>query len=459
MSKRDLNCDWQKYYKDHLVTVEEAAKHIEPGDVIFLGNSTCIPYELLNYLYDHKEDYHDVTFFYNVTNVPSNMFLSHDSKEHFRLINMFNLPLDRMAMDEHAIEVCSAGYDQLGIAFAVYGGNTAASHFCPPDEDGWCNVGTNAIATHHDLTQSPKVVKKFGFIDSTGVYPSPGSHDTHCIHITEFDYIIESDTQMMGMPVAEPTPFDKRIASYIIPYIHSGDKVQIGFGGLGEEILRNMKNIPGTFEIYSEVMVESVIELVESGKITKVTASSPSASSEQLYKYIASHPDKVKLLPREDCVEPLTIMQQDNIISINASFMCDLIGQCCSEAQGLKPYTGAGGSFAYIYGAQRAKGGRSFICLRSTFKDANGERQSNIVPWLPAGCMVTTPKNYVMYIVSEWGLADVYCRTYTDRIKALIKIAHPDYREWLKEQILTTPLIEEWDFRELDLFDNVDKNS
>lgn len=457
MAKRSLDCEWQQYYKDHLVSVAEAAKHIEPGDVIFMGQATEIPYALLDYLYEHKEDYHDVTLFYNVMSTPTNFIFDHDTKEHFRLINMFNLPLDRVAMEEHTIEVCAAGYDQLQTAFARYGGNASATQVCPPDEEGWCNVGCYAITTHQCTTQTPPVVKKFGFIDATGVYPSPGSHDTHCTHITEFDYIIKNNTEMMALPVADPTPNDQKIASFIMPYIHSGDKVQIGFGGLGEEILRNMKELPGTFEIFAEVMVESSIELVESGKITKVIASSPSASTERLFQYIASHPDKVKLLPREDCIEPLAIMQQDNMVSINATFMCDLMGQCCSEAQGLKPYTGAGGSFAYIYGAQRAKGGRSFICLRSTYKDANGERQSNIVPWLPAGCIVTTPKNYVMYVVSEWGLADVYCRTYVDRIKALIRIAHPDYRAWLKEQILTTPLIEEWDFRDFDLFENVDQ--
>ena len=107
------------------------------------------------------------------------------------------------------------------------------------------------------------------------------------------------------------------------------------------------------------------------------------------------------------------------------------------------------------HGAQRAKNGRSFLCLRSTFFDKSGVRQSNIVPWLPEGSIVTTTKNYVMFVVSEWGLADIYCKTYVDRIKALIKIAHPDYRLWLKEKILTTPLIEEWDFRNYDLFDSV----
>ena len=119
--------------------------------------------------------------------------------------------------------------------------------------------------------------------------------------------------------------------------------------------------------------------------------------------------------------------------------------------------TGAGGSFAYIYGAATAKGGRSFLCLRSTYNDHDGERHSNIVPWLPEGVIVTTPKNFVMYIVSEYGLADCFLKTCKDRIRALIKIAHPDYRKELMEKIVTTPLIKEDDFEGYDPFDNIKK--
>ncbi|MEG1165580.1 MAG: acetyl-CoA hydrolase/transferase C-terminal domain-containing protein, partial [Oscillospiraceae bacterium] len=142
----------------------------------------------------------------------------------------------------------------------------------------------------------------------------------------------------------------------------------------------------------------------------------------------------------------LEIMKQDNLVAINATFMVDLLGQACSEAQGLTPYSGVGGSFAYIYGAMRAKGGRSFLCLRSSYYDHDGVQHSNIVPWLPEKSIVTTPKNYQMFIVSEYGVADVYLKTMKDRIRALIKIAHPDFRQELKEQICTTSLISERDF-------------
>ncbi|MBP8639435.1 MAG: hypothetical protein KBI01_00835 [Oscillospiraceae bacterium] len=454
MAKKDLSVDWQEYYKSHLVSIEEAAKAIQPGDVIYMGQATNIPYAFLDYLYEHKEEYHDVTFWYNVFNYPANMIFDHDTKEHFRLLNIYNLPVDRMGIDEHTVEVLGAGYDSYTWCMWEYGVNTSALQICPPDANGYCNVGCYGVTTNSTTNLDPRIVKKFGFIDATGVYPAPGPLDDNFIHITEFDYIISNDTEMMALPIPQPTAMDEIVASYILPYIREGDKVQIGFGGLGEAILANLAKLPGSFEVFSEVLCDSMMPLVESGKITRIRASSPGACTEECFQWLATTQHDVRLYPRTTCIEMLSTMEQENIVAINATFMVDLLGQACSEAQGLKPYTGMGGSFAYIYGAQRAKGGRSFICLRSTYVDSScGETKSNIVPWLPEGSIVSMLKNYVMFVVSEYGLADVYLKSYVDRIKALIKIAHPDFRQWLKDQILTTPLIEEWDFRDYDMND------
>lgn len=309
------------------------------------------------------------------------------------------------------------------------------------------------MCTNNSTSRDPRMVKKFAFIDSTGIYPAPGPEKEINVHISDFDYIVELDSEMMAIPSPEPTQVDRIIASFIIPYLRNGDKIQIGYGGLGEVIMEELNSFSGTFEIFTEVLCDSMVPMVESGKITKLQASSPSGCEEETFRWLASTEKDVRLYPRTLCIDPLGIMEQENMVAINSTFMVDLLGQCCSEAQGLRPYTGMGGSLAYIYGSQRCKGGRSFICLRSTYKDKNGEKQSNIVPWLPEGSIVSMLKNYVMFLVSEHGVADIYLKTYVDRIKAIIKIAHPDFREMLKEKILTTVLIEEFDFQGYDMFD------
>ncbi|MEG1108977.1 MAG: acetyl-CoA hydrolase/transferase C-terminal domain-containing protein [Oscillospiraceae bacterium] len=435
--------DWKQYYKDHLTTVQEAAKAIKPGDVLWMGQGPEIPYTFLDEMYAHMEDYHDVFLIWNVAVMPFDALFDKETKKHFRMTSFFNMPLERMSGEQGVMEYHSCGFDHLDEGFFEYGGNTVAIHVCPPDEDGWCNVGHYGVSTTSLIAHDPRVVKKIGFMDATGQYPIPGDRKDVAMHITEFDYIVECDTEPIEIAAAPPTEVDKLVAGFIMPYIHKGDKLQIGFGGLGEEILANLRPA-GPLEVYTEVCCDNMVDLVEEGVLTKVTATSPGACSKKIFEFLA-HDSRVTLLPRDRMIELLEIMKQDNLVAINATFMVDLLGQACSEAQGLTPYSAVGGSFAYIYGAMRAKGGRSFLCLRSTYK-ADGVLHSNIVPWLPEGSIVTTPKNYQMYIVSEYGVADVYLKTIPDRIKALIAIAHPDFRAELKEKILTTPLISEEDF-------------
>jgi acyl-CoA hydrolase len=456
MAVKNLSTDWKKYYQDHLVSMEETTKAVHPGDVFWLGQASTIPYAWLEELYAHMADYHDVTLYYNVMNAPASMVFDPDVKKHFRLMSAYCLPVERMAIDMNTIEPGGCSYDTMQFAPFEYGCNSMALHVCPPDENGYCNVGAYGVSTNQIIQLDPRITKRICFIDSTGIYPVPGPYESHYIHVTQMDYICEIDTQMTPIPSPPPTEVDGKIAAFIMPFIKSGDNVQIGYGGLGEEILRNLRKMEGSIQVYSEVACDNMQDLVEEGKITKIVAASPGSCSEEFFLFMRDDP-RIELRLQQDMIDPLGVMKCENLVSINATFQIDLLGQACSEAQGLTPFTGPGGSFAYIYGAMRAKNGRSFLCLRSTFTDHDGVRHSNIHAWLPEGCIVTTPKVFVMFLVTEWGVANVYLKTLKDRIRAILKIAHPDYRLELKEKIVTTPLIKEDDFEGCDLFDNLPK--
>ena len=452
MAEKNLSVDWKKYYADHLVDMHTASMQIKPGDCVWLGQACSIPYALLDEMYTHYQDYHDVILYSNVMNRPVDMLFDPEVKKHIRQITTYNLPLERMSIEMNVMECGGMAYDLLQVGPFQYGCDFTAMCMCPPDEEGYCNLGVYGISTSAVLQNDPRIKKRIGVIDKNQ-YPMPGDPDITRIHVSELDWIVECEHDTVAIPAQPPTQVDKLIASYILPYIHPGDKVQIGFGGLGEEILAHLKSI-GQLEVYSEVACDNMAQLCEEGVLTKIVCSSPGACSERFFKF-ASEDDRVTFRSQPDMVDPLGVIKQENLVAINATFMCDLIGQCCSEAQGLQPYSGPGGSFAYIYGAIRAKNGRSFICLRSTYKDHDGVRHSNILPWLPEGVIVTTPKVYVMYLVTEYGIADVFCKTLKDRIKAVLKIAHPDFRQELKDKIVTTPLIKEDDFEGYELFDNV----
>ncbi len=439
--------DWREYYKEHLLSVSEVANTIKPGDVVWLGQASEIPADILDEMHSHQEDFKGVTLQWNCTNQSFDFLFDPSSKEYVRLQGYFGLPLERISSEMGICEYLGCNFDYFNQCPDVHNINTMMVRLCPPDEDGYCNYGTYGVCTTSPIAKHPNVKKKIGIIDRTGNFPALGDRAITAIHVTDLDYICESDSEFLEVPAPEATEVDKSLAAYISPYIKDGDRVEIGWGGLGEEILRNLKDKGIKFEVFSEVACDSTLPLLREGIITHITSVAPGACSVEFMKQIGFD-DRITLVPQMEGIHPFAIAKVDNIVAINSTFMCDLIGQCCSEAQGLTPYSGAGGSFAYIYGSTQAKGGRSFICLRSTYKNSAGELCSNVVPWLPEGSIVTTQKNLVMYLVSEWGVADVYLKTLKDRIRAVIQIAHPSFRKELKEKICTTPLISEDDFPE-----------
>jgi len=280
MAAKNLSIDWKDHYKKHLTTTEEVAKQIVPGDCLWLGQASEIPYALLDELDAHKEDYHDVTLLWNVMNVPNDLILDPEAKKHFKMMSAYNLPLERMVLGTNNIECGGTSYDYMALWPQQYNCNGYALAVCPPDENGYCNVRHYGVVSNTAVNQKPYMQKKIAYIDSTGQWPIPGDVYVTCLHVSEFDYIVELDTELSEIPAQPPTALDKEIASHILPYIHEGDKVQIGFGGLGEEILANLKSI-GHLEIYSEVFCDNMAQLCEEGVLTKIVGSSPGACSKK----------------------------------------------------------------------------------------------------------------------------------------------------------------------------------
>lgn len=435
---------WQEYYRNHSVTMEEAAKAIKSGDKLWCGETVSISYNFLNKLNEFRENLEDVTILYNFSTGMFDMLFDEESKAHFRLISMFTGPLDRMSGHMGIQEFHSMPYELLIRAVMdVYGADVMVTEMCPPDENGYMNCGILGVGVDSIIHKDPRIKMKIAIVNR---YQSraPGDFDSLNFPVTDFDMIIEDDHEMSYLPVSEPTDVDIRIADSVLKYIKDGDTVQIGMGGLGEQITKELYT-KKDIKIYTEITVDSMVPLVEAGIVTSVK-SGGCYGSPVVYNFLGTS-DKVIMEDLYTMLDPFCIGQQDNLVAINSTLMVDLTGQACSEAQGIKQYSSVGGSFGYLYGAIRSKGGRSFLCLRSTYKDDDGERHSNIVPWLPEKCVVTTPRYLTMFIVSEYGVADVFLRTNKDRIRRLLNIAHPDYREELKEQIISTGQItvEEFD--------------
>ena len=440
--------DWKDYYQQHLKTMDEVVGEVKSGDALWFGAATEIPYAFLEKLHDRQDELEDVTLLYNVMNTPNSLVFDEEAHKHFNFVSMFCLPLERMAAEYGNAPFHSCPFEFIPRTVAdVYHCNTIAINVCPPDADGYVNLGIYGISTSILSMRDTRIAKKIAIIDRNQP-AAGGSRENVCVKLTDFDEVVECDSEPMPVPGNGPTALDEQIASYVVPFIHDGDKLQVGYGGLGDAILAGLQGKIKHLDIYSEVCSESMQPLVESGVVDTLRFCSSGVGSPEFYEFLAKNP-KVDMRSVNEMIEPVSIGSQDNMVAVNSTFMVDLTGQACSEAQGIDQYSAVGGQFAYMYGAIRSKGGRSFLCLRSTHKDHDGKVLTNIVPWLPEKSVVSTPRYLMMYIVTEYGVADVFLKTLRDRVLAILKIAHPDFRAQLKSDILANAnYITEADFEE-----------
>ncbi|MCL2363354.1 MAG: 4-hydroxybutyrate--acetyl-CoA CoA transferase [Defluviitaleaceae bacterium] len=263
------------------------------------------------------------------------------------------------------------------------------------------------------------------------------------LHVNDADYFIEADYPVPELPDAPVGELDAIIGAHIAGYINDGDCLQLGIGAIPNAVadaLMNKRNLG----IHTEMLGNGLVKLLRAGVATNKrktlhpgkTVATFALGTHEVYEYIHDNPS-VLLFDANYVNDPYTIAQNDDQVSINTTLEIDLTGQCCSESIGARQYSGSGGQADTAIGAQRARGGRSFIALYSTamIKNEKGERErvSKIVPMLKQGATVTLSRNDVDFVVTEYGVAALRGTSLAERVQRLIAIAHPDYRKQLSE--------------------------
>jgi acyl-CoA hydrolase len=266
---------------------------------------------------------------------------------------------------------------------------------------------------------------------------APKTHGDTQVHISEVDYIIENNFHIPELPVVEPSETEKQIAGHISEIIEDGSTIQIGIGGIPNAVAKFLES-KKDLGIHTEMFTESMIDLFEMGVITNRKKTlwpgkficAFALGTEKMYRFIEDNPG-VFLLRGRYVNDPYVISKNEKMVSINTAISIDLTGQVCSEAIGTKHYSGTGGQLDTHRGATMSKDGKGIIALRSSAKKGT---ISTIVPKLPEGSPVTVPRQDVDYVVTEFGSAHLRGLNIFQRVRALISIAHPDFREQLKKQ-------------------------
>lgn len=267
--------------------------------------------------------------------------------------------------------------------------------------------------------------------------------DNH-VHVSRVDAIVEANHPIPTAKIAPYGEIDAQIGKYIAEYIEDGSTIQLGVGNIPNAVAHELKS-KKHLGIHTEMFTETMIDLIECGAVDNsqkgllngYSVASFTLGSQRLYDYIDNNPAVLF----KSCTftnDPYTIGLNNKFVSINAALEIDLYGQAASETANGLPFSGTGGQSETVNGAQRSKGGKSFLAMHSTYtkKDENGNEKtySKIVPHLAINQAVTTSRNDTNYVVTEYGVADLTGLTIGERAKALIAIAHPDFREELTKK-------------------------
>jgi acyl-CoA hydrolase len=314
---------------------------------------------------------------------------------------------------------------------------------CPIDEHGFFNLSA-ANLWHRAIVERARTV----IVETSRGLPYVYGEETG-VHVSEVDYVIEGDdAPSPELPNPPPTAVDEAVGRLIAAHIEDGDCLQIGIGGMPNAVCALLlASGVRDLGVHTEMMTDGLADLYGAGRITgarkrlnpgKIVYTF-ALGSRDLYATLDRNRD-MACCPVDYTNAPHVIMQNDRVISINNTTQIDLQGQAASESDGHRHLSGTGGQVQFVRGAYASKGGKSFICLSSTY-DKRGEPRSRIVLDLTPGNVVTTPRSDVMFVVTEHGIVNLKGKSVAERAGALIGIAHPDFREGLERQAYEHRLI------------------
>jgi len=419
---------WIEHYKSKVVTAEEAVKVIQSGHRVFLTGNCSVPQTVLKALVQRAPELHDVEICQALT-VGSADYVSPEMEGHLRVNTMFISHNIRKAVQEGRADFTPVLLSEFPLLFknGHLPVDVAMVHLSPPDEHGFCSFGVEV-----GLSKSPAESARVIIAEVNNQMPR--TLGDSFIHVSKLDYIVPVDYELpeIAMGGDGPSEVIEKIASYIAELIPDGATMQMGIGAIPDAVLKYLFD-KKDLGVHTELFSEGVIDLVEAGVLTNARKTLHPGKivagfilgSKRLYQWAHNNP-LIEFHRTEYVNDPFIVSKNERMVAINSAIEVDLTGQVCADSIGPKLYSGVGGQLDFIYGASLSKGGVPIIALPSTAKDF-----SRIVPMLKQGAGVVTTRNHVRYVITEYGVADLYGKSIRQRAQALIRIAHPKFREEL----------------------------
>jgi acyl-CoA hydrolase len=415
-----------------IVTPDEAVAWIESGDRIYLHGAASTPSVLLDALVRRADELTDVrTVGLHIEGPGPHM--APEMSGHFRHQALFIGPNARAAVNEGRADYIPVFLSDIPRLFAqrLLPLDAAFINVSPPDEHGYCSLGTSVEAALAAVSSTRRVVAQLN-------RSVPRTLGDSFVHVSRIDLAVEVDTPPYELEPKAIGDVERRIGAYVAELVPDGATIQMGIGSIPVaigEALRDKRDLGVHTEMFSDV----VVDLVEAGAVTggakevnrgKIVSTFV-LGSRRLYDFVNDNP-MVELRPVDYTNDTAVIRRFRRMMAINSAIEIDLTGQVCADSIGQRLYSGVGGQMDFVRGAALADEGRAVIAMPST---AAGGTASRITPFLRSGAGVTTTRAHVRTVVTEWGVAELFGKSISERAKALISIAHPDFRDELRRHL------------------------
>lgn len=422
--------DVSRIYDSKTCDLETAAGLIKSHQRVYVSGNAATPSPLLEALAGRKDELSDVELVH-VLQLGSDPFLAPDMEGHFRRRSLFVGPADREAVNSGRADYVPISLHQIPWLFkrGVLPLDVALVQVSTPDEFGFVSLGVEIIAAKAAVENAKRVIAL--------VNPRmPRTLGDTFVHVSKFTAFVEVD---MPLPTLARDAFgevEAKIGKYVADLIDDGCTLQMGIGAIPDAVLANLEGRQD-LGVHTEMVSDGVMEALEKGIVTgqrksllpgKVVGTFV-LGSERLYRFVHNNP-LFEMRPADWVNNPFNVARNNNMIAINSALEVDITGQVCADSIGTRIYSGFGGQLDFIRGAAASDGGKPIIALPSSGKNGT---LSRIVPLLKTGAGVVTTRADVHYVVTEYGVAELFGKSLRERADALIEIAHPNFREELSK--------------------------
>ncbi len=423
---------WEKDYQSKLTDADKALDFIKSGERVVIGHACGEPSYLVETMVSKAEQYENVEIVHMVAMGKAG-YAQPGMEKHFRHNALFVGGTTRKAVSEGRGDYTPCFFYRIPALFTngSLPVDVALVQAAAPDANGNMSLGISVDYTLPAVRAAKKVIVQVN-------KELPRTYGDSIFNISDANVVavVEHDAPIIELAPPKITEIEKAIGANCAKLINDGDTLQLGIGAIPDAVLMFLGE-KKDLGIHSEMFSDGVVGLVEKGVITNAKKTTHKGKfvanflmgTRRLYDFVNNNPD-VEMYPVDYVNNPVVVMKEDNIVSINSCVQIDLMGQAASETVGYTQISGVGGQVDFIRGASMAKNGRSILAFPST---AAKGTVSKIVPLLDEGAAVTTSRNDIDYVVTEYGIAKLSGRTLKERAKALIEIAHPDFREGLKK--------------------------